>query len=94
MLLGSSSQLGSFEGSPESVDMTVKELEQNLLEVKQATSGSSKTSLAHAKVVGIPCDVCNPENVQNLANFAVSELGSIDIWVSALVCDAHFLNKW
>ncbi|KAF8013962.1 hypothetical protein BT93_I1736 [Corymbia citriodora subsp. variegata] len=68
--------------SPESVDMTVKELEQNLMEVKQAASGSSKTSLAHAKVVGIPCDVCNPENVQNLANFAISELGSIDIWIN------------
>ncbi|KAK3436480.1 hypothetical protein EUGRSUZ_C01035 [Eucalyptus grandis] len=68
--------------SPESVDMTVKELEQNLMEVKQAASDSSKTSLAHAKVVGIPCDVCNPENVQNLANFAISELGSIDIWIN------------
>ncbi|XP_030530025.1 probable chlorophyll(ide) b reductase NYC1, chloroplastic [Rhodamnia argentea] len=68
--------------SPESVDMTVKELEQNLMEAKQAVSGSSKTSLAHAKVVGIPCDVCNPENVQNLADFAVSKLGSIDIWIN------------
>ncbi|XP_056162086.1 probable chlorophyll(ide) b reductase NYC1, chloroplastic isoform X1 [Syzygium oleosum] len=67
--------------SPESVDMTVKELEQNLMEVKQAASGSSMTSLAHAKVVGIPCDVCNPENVRNLATFAVSELGSVDIWL-------------
>jgi len=33
-------------------------------------------------VVGIACNVCDPDDVQKLANFAVEELGSINIWVS------------
>ncbi|KAK4397012.1 putative chlorophyll(ide) b reductase NYC1, chloroplastic [Sesamum angolense] len=45
--------------SPESVDMTIKELAENLKEVIIATGGSSRTHLRHAKVVGIPCDVSN-----------------------------------
>lgn len=64
------------------MDLTVKELEENLQEGKLAANGSSRTSLTHAKVVGIPCDVSEPDDVRKLANFAVSELGSIDIWVS------------
>ncbi|XP_022883210.1 probable chlorophyll(ide) b reductase NYC1, chloroplastic, partial [Olea europaea var. sylvestris] len=68
--------------SPESVDTTAKELEENLNQVKIATAGSSKTNLRHAKVTGITCDVSKPEDVQKLANFAVNELGSIDIWVN------------
>ncbi|KAL0410655.1 UNVERIFIED_CONTAM: putative chlorophyll(ide) b reductase NYC1, chloroplastic [Sesamum latifolium] len=68
--------------SPESVDMTIKELAENLKEVITATGGSSRTHLRHAKVVGIPCDVSNPDEVRKLANFAVNELGSIDIWVN------------
>ncbi|PKI60273.1 hypothetical protein CRG98_019328 [Punica granatum] len=68
--------------SPESVDLTVKELEENLQEGKLAASGSSRTGLAHAKVVGIPCDVSEPDDVRKLANFAVRELGSIDIWIN------------
>ncbi|KAL0346597.1 UNVERIFIED_CONTAM: putative chlorophyll(ide) b reductase NYC1, chloroplastic [Sesamum calycinum] len=68
--------------SPESVDMTIKELAENLKEVIIATGGSSRTHLRHAKVVGIPCDVSNPDEVRKLANFAVNELGSIDIWVN------------
>lgn len=47
-----------------------------------AGSGSCNTSLARAKVVGTTCNVCDPEDVHNLANFALNELGSIDIWVS------------
>ncbi|KAL8480136.1 hypothetical protein ACS0TY_026894 [Phlomoides rotata] len=68
--------------SPESVDVTVKELAENLKEIMIATGGLSRTNLRHAKVLGIPCDVSNPEDVSKLANFAVRELGSIDIWVN------------
>lgn len=73
----------SREGSPESVDMTIKELEEILKEGVVAEGGSSG-NMARAKVVGIACDVCKPDDVRKLANFAVSELGSIDIWVSNL----------
>lgn len=46
-------------------------------------AGSKGTrKFSRAKVVGIACDVCNPDDVRKLANFAVSELGRIDIWVS------------
>lgn len=62
--------------------MTVSELEENLKEGMMAASGSSKNNLAYAKVVGTACDVCEPADVQKLANFAVNELGSIDLWVS------------
>ncbi|KAF5748588.1 hypothetical protein HS088_TW04G00546 [Tripterygium wilfordii] len=65
--------------SPESVDMTVKELEENL---KEGMVTSSRRNLKHAKVVGVACDVCEPEDVKKLANFAVKELGSIDIWIN------------
>ncbi|KAI3443786.1 hypothetical protein Pfo_000451 [Paulownia fortunei] len=68
--------------SPESVDMTIKELAENLRQVMIAAGGSSRTHLRHAKVVGIPCDVSKPEDVRKLASFAVNELGSIDIWVN------------
>ncbi|XP_052199638.1 probable chlorophyll(ide) b reductase NYC1, chloroplastic [Diospyros lotus] len=68
--------------SPESVDMTIRELEENLKEVMVTAGGSSATNLEHAKVIGISCDVCEPKDVQKLANFAVSELGSIDIWIN------------
>lgn len=68
--------------SPESVDMTIKELSENLNQVIVATGGSSIKRLRHAKVVGIPCDVSNPDDVRKLSNFAVNEFGSIDIWVN------------
>lgn len=64
--------------------MTVTELEENLKEGMMAAGGSSEKNLVHAKVVGIACDVCEPADVQKLSNFAVNELGSIDIWVSGL----------
>ncbi|KAG5559342.1 hypothetical protein RHGRI_009024 [Rhododendron griersonianum] len=67
--------------SPESVDMTIKELEEILKEGVVAEGGSSG-NMARAKVVGIACDVCKPDDVRKLANFAVSELGSIDIWIN------------
>lgn len=76
--------LESCEVSPESVQTTVRELEESLKEGISTVSVSSKKNLAHAKVIGIACDVCEPGDVQKLANFAVNELGSIDIWVSVL----------
>ncbi|XP_065849816.1 probable chlorophyll(ide) b reductase NYC1, chloroplastic [Euphorbia lathyris] len=68
--------------SPESVDMTVRELEENLREGMATAGVSSRTALSRAKVVGIACDVCEPSDVQKLANFAVNEFGSIDIWIN------------
>ncbi|GMH18031.1 hypothetical protein Nepgr_019872 [Nepenthes gracilis] len=41
-----------------------------------------RKTLEHAKVVGIACDVCDPDDVRNLAKFSASELGSIDIWIN------------
>ncbi|XP_058206740.1 probable chlorophyll(ide) b reductase NYC1, chloroplastic [Rhododendron vialii] len=67
--------------SPESVDMTIKELEE-ILKEGVVSEGGSSGNMAHAKVVGIACDVCKPDDVRKLANFAVSELGSIDIWIN------------
>ncbi|KAG7984287.1 hypothetical protein I3843_04G152200 [Carya illinoinensis] len=68
--------------SPESVDMTVKELEENLKECMATASDSSRRKLQHAKVVGIACNVCEPDDVQKLAEFAVHELGLINIWIN------------
>ncbi|XP_022755046.1 probable chlorophyll(ide) b reductase NYC1, chloroplastic [Durio zibethinus] len=67
--------------SPESVHMTVKELEENLKEGMTAGGPSSK-NLGQAKVVGIACDVCDANDVKKLANFAINELGSVDIWIN------------
>ncbi|KAM1155376.1 hypothetical protein ACFX13_026868 [Malus domestica] len=67
--------------SPASVEATVRELEENLKEGINSAGGLSK-NLKHAKVVGIACDVCEPGDVKKLANFAVSELGHIDIWIN------------
>ncbi|WCJ42474.1 NAD(P)-binding Rossmann-fold superfamily protein [Euphorbia peplus] len=68
--------------SPESVEMTVRELEENIREGMATASGSSRTALSRAKVVGIACDVCEPSDVQRLANFAVNKFGSVDIWIN------------
>lgn len=77
--------LSFCEGSLESVQATVKELEENLKEGIANSVGSSLTKLSHSKVVGIACDVCEPHDVQRLADFAVKELGYVDIWVSVVV---------
>ncbi|KAH0914401.1 hypothetical protein HID58_028847 [Brassica napus] len=69
------------EISSESVDMTVKELQQNLKEIMSKASESDRKKLGFAKVVGIACDVCKPEDVERLSSFAVEELGSINIWI-------------
>ncbi|PWA84070.1 glucose/ribitol dehydrogenase [Artemisia annua] len=66
----------------ESVDMTIKELEENLQVGLANTMTSSTKKLAYAKVVGRSCDVCDPNDVRKLANFAVEELGSVDIWIN------------
>ncbi|XP_028774037.1 probable chlorophyll(ide) b reductase NYC1, chloroplastic [Neltuma alba] len=68
--------------SPESVQATIKELEENLKEGISNAVGSSLTKLSHAKVIGIACDVCEPGDVQRLGNFTVNELGHIDIWIN------------
>ncbi|XP_043704550.1 probable chlorophyll(ide) b reductase NYC1, chloroplastic [Telopea speciosissima] len=68
--------------SPESVQMTVSELEENLKECVLTSGGTSRANMKYAKVVGIECDVCEPDDVRKLAEFAVSELGSIDIWIN------------
>ncbi|XP_047330104.1 probable chlorophyll(ide) b reductase NYC1, chloroplastic [Impatiens glandulifera] len=65
-----------------SVDMTIKELEENLKEAIITTGASSSTNLDNAKVVGIECDVCNANDVKKLAEFSVSQFGSIDIWIN------------
>lgn len=66
----------------ESVDMTIRELEENLQEGLATTMSSSTKKLAYAKVVGTSCDVCDPDDVRKLANFAVGELGHVDIWIN------------
>lgn len=68
--------------SPESVDTTVEELKENLKEGIEMAGSKGTRKFSHAKVVGIACDVCNPDDVRKLANFAVSELGRIDIWIN------------
>ncbi|XWS26853.1 hypothetical protein CRYUN_Cryun26dG0066100 [Craigia yunnanensis] len=67
--------------SSESVDMTVKELEENLKEGMTA-GGSSSKNLGQAKVVSIASDVCDTNDVKKLANFAINKLGSVDIWIN------------
>jgi chlorophyll(ide) b reductase len=70
------------EGSPESVLQTIKELEENIQEGLSVAKKKERKTLSHAKVVGTACDVCKPEDVKQLVNFAIDELGSVDIWVS------------
>lgn len=66
--------------------MTVEELEENIKEGMSVAGRKSKTNLSHAKVIGTACDVCKPDDVRKLADFAVNELGTIDIWVSRTFC--------
>ncbi|KAF9598569.1 hypothetical protein IFM89_028196, partial [Coptis chinensis] len=62
--------------------LLLAELEENLKEGIRSANPTSGANMAHAKVFGIACDVCTPEDVERLANFAVKELGSIDIWIN------------
>ncbi|CAL9771654.1 unnamed protein product [Musa acuminata subsp. burmannicoides] len=68
--------------SPESVHQTVEELRENLKEGISVSGNKARKNLSRAMVVGIACDVCKPEDVRKLANFAVAELGSVDIWIN------------
>ncbi|KAM7509515.1 hypothetical protein LguiA_019968 [Lonicera macranthoides] len=68
--------------SQESVDMTIRELEESLNECMASAGNAARKNLVHAKVVGIACDVCQPDDVLKLANFAVNEFGSINIWIN------------
>ncbi|CAM6099506.1 unnamed protein product [Calypogeia fissa] len=77
--------------SAESVYNTVEELRKEIQEM----SGSLSTSDARLelfglprperkdpKVIGIPCDVSNSNDVQALAEYAVKEFGSVDLWIN------------
>lgn len=68
--------------SPESVLQTIKELEENIQEGLSVAKKKQRNILSHAKVVGTDCDVCKPEDVKELVNFAINELGSVDIWIN------------
>ncbi|BAD81513.1 unknown protein [Oryza sativa Japonica Group] len=68
--------------SPESVLQTINELEENIQEGLSVAKKKQREILLHAKVVGTSCDVCKPEDVKKLVNFAKDELGSIDIWIN------------
>ncbi|OEL22491.1 putative chlorophyll(ide) b reductase NYC1, chloroplastic [Dichanthelium oligosanthes] len=76
--------------SPESVLQTIKELEENIQEGLSVAKKKERKTLSHAKVVGIASDVCKPEDVKKLVNFAVNELGSVDIWVVGLCLTIEF----
>ncbi|KAM7512827.1 hypothetical protein LguiB_011702 [Lonicera macranthoides] len=76
--------------SQESVDMTIRELEESLNECMASAGNAARKNLVHAKVVGIACDVCQPDDVLKLANFAVNEFGSINIWVRNLPSSSSF----
>lgn len=80
------------EDSPESVDLTIKELEENLKQAVNAATGSARKKLAHAKVVGMACDVSEPLDVRKLGKFAADELGYIDIWVSNFLLFTFFAS--
>lgn len=62
----------------------MEELKENLKEGIEMAGEKGAKKFSRAKVVGIACDVCNPDDVRKLAHFAASELGRIDIWVSKL----------
>ncbi|KAG6538785.1 hypothetical protein ZIOFF_003913 [Zingiber officinale] len=59
-----------------------QEIELSLLHAVSENKAKAKANLSQAMVVGIACDVCKPEDVRKLANFALHELGSVDIWIN------------
>lgn len=71
-----------YQSSLDSVEKTIKELEDSLKECLETADDFSRKLLESAEVVGVACDVCDPKDVKKLAEFAVNEFGSIDIWVS------------
>ncbi|XP_057817378.2 probable chlorophyll(ide) b reductase NYC1, chloroplastic isoform X2 [Cryptomeria japonica] len=69
--------------SPDSVRTTVAQLQQELNEgIAISSTRTPETQKRKGKVFGISCDVSNAEDVKKLAEFAVSKLGSIDIWIN------------
>lgn len=69
--------------SPDSVRTTAAQFQQELTEgIVMSKSGTSVSSKREGKVIGMPCDVSKVEDVKMLADFAVHELGSIDIWIN------------
>lgn len=78
--------------SPMSVSSTVTELQQEVREQRrslllaeglQVEGSELKVDRRGSRVVGMACDVSKSEDVQALAEMAVQELGTIDIWVSS-----------
>jgi chlorophyll(ide) b reductase len=73
--------------SPESVIETVKELQLELEARLYHPFSINNDPLSPKdrndcpRVIGIACDVSKVDDVKALAEFAGSELGSIDIWV-------------
>lgn len=70
----------------------MEELRENIKEGLLVAKGKVRERLTHAKVIGISCDVCKPEDVRRLASFAVDELGSVDIWVSIWNYDINYFT--
>ncbi|XP_017238796.1 probable chlorophyll(ide) b reductase NYC1, chloroplastic isoform X1 [Daucus carota subsp. sativus] len=68
--------------SHESVEKTIRELEDSLEESRETADDFSRRSLENAEVMGVACDVSDPKDVKRLADFAVNEFGSIDIWIN------------
>lgn len=69
--------------SPDSVRTTTAQLQQELTEgIVMSKASTSVSCKREGKVIGIPCDVSNVEDVKMLADFAVREFGSIDIWIN------------
>lgn len=64
------------------MEKTIRELEDSLEESRETADDFSRRSLENAEVMGVACDVSDPKDVKRLADFAVNEFGSIDIWVS------------
>lgn len=69
--------------SPDSVRTTIAQLQQELTEgIVMSKASTSVTCKREGQVIGIPCDVSNVEDVKMLADFAVREFGSVDIWIN------------
>lgn len=68
--------------SPVSVQETVEELNEYINAGLSVAKPKDKVRLSQARVVGISCDVCKPEDVRKLSDFALDEFGSVDIWIN------------
>ncbi|KAJ3694563.1 hypothetical protein LUZ60_010043 [Juncus effusus] len=68
--------------SAESVQETVEELKENINASLLMAKNKDKLKLSQAKVVGIACDVCVPQDVRKLSDFALNQFGSVDIWIN------------